>query len=100
MCLNWGCFGRGNRPVRGPGLQGCRNRIVSCRPRALTRRFGGFLKQDLEFGIWAGGGIGMLEFKNKVANLPQAVELGVCGFGFLFFTPAVWLVQILEPTHY
>jgi len=42
----------------------------------------------------------MLEFKNKVANLPQAVELGVCGFGFLFFTPAVWLVQILEPTHY
>src|SRR5207245_8070101 len=36
-----------NRPVRGPGLQGCRNRIVSCRPRALTRRFGGFLKHAL-----------------------------------------------------
>ncbi len=29
-----------SRPVRGPGLQGCRNCIVSCRPRALTRRFG------------------------------------------------------------
>src|SRR6266568_7350495 len=37
-----------NRPVRGPGLQGCRNRIVSCRPRALTRRFGGFLKHALK----------------------------------------------------
>ena len=36
-----------NRPVRGPGLQGCRNPIVSCRPRALTRRFGGFLKHAL-----------------------------------------------------
>ena len=36
-----------NRPVSGPGLQGCRNRIVSCKPRALTRRFGGFLKHAL-----------------------------------------------------
>ncbi len=26
----------------GPGLQGCRNRVVSYRPRPLTRRFGRF----------------------------------------------------------
>src|SRR5712692_5545419 len=39
-----------NRPVRGPGLQWDQNRRVSCRPRALTRRFRGFLKQALSEG--------------------------------------------------
>src|SRR6266851_2222048 len=37
-----------NRPVRGPGLQWGQNRPVPCRPRALTRRFRGFLKHALK----------------------------------------------------
>src|SRR6266705_7101536 len=37
-----------NRPVRGPGLQWGQNRLVPCRPRALTRRFRGFLKHALK----------------------------------------------------
>ncbi len=36
-----------NRPVRGPGLQRGEYRRVSCRPRALTRRFRGFSKHAL-----------------------------------------------------
>src|SRR5260370_22747421 len=36
-----------NRPVRGPGLQWGENRRVSCRPRALTRRFRGSSKPAL-----------------------------------------------------
>jgi hypothetical protein len=35
------------RPVRGPGLQELEILAVSCRPRALTRRFGGVFKQAL-----------------------------------------------------
>ena len=35
------------RPVRGPGLQPRAIWAVSCRPRALTRRFGGIFKQAL-----------------------------------------------------
>jgi len=34
-------------PVRGPGLQEVEILAVSCRPRALTRRFGGVFKQAL-----------------------------------------------------
>ncbi len=36
-----------NRPVRGPGLQRGEYRRVSCRPRALTRRFREFSKHAL-----------------------------------------------------
>jgi len=36
-----------NRPVGGPGLQGCGFLAISCRPRALTRRLQGILKRDL-----------------------------------------------------
>jgi hypothetical protein len=43
--LFWACLK--NRPVRGPGLQGIEILAVSCRPRALTRRFGRFFKQAL-----------------------------------------------------
>jgi hypothetical protein len=32
------------RPVRGPGLHEVEILAVSCRPRALTRRFGGIFK--------------------------------------------------------
>jgi hypothetical protein len=35
------------RPVRGPGLQEFEIGGVSCRPRALTRRFGGIFKHAL-----------------------------------------------------
>src|SRR5260370_5690311 len=40
-----------NRPVRGPGLQWSENRRVSCRPRALTRRFRGSSKQALRANL-------------------------------------------------
>src|SRR5258708_4905901 len=43
-----------NRPVRGPGLQWGQNRRVSCRPRALTRRFRGFSKQALCLLLFTG----------------------------------------------
>jgi hypothetical protein len=35
------------RPVRGPGLQGCRTSAGSCRPRALTRRWQAISKHAL-----------------------------------------------------
>jgi hypothetical protein len=40
------------------------------------------------------------EFKNKVANLPQDVGLGTGWFGFCFFIPAVWQVQIVKRRHF
>ena len=59
-----------NRPIRGPGLQWGQNRHVSCRPRALTRRFRGFLKHALRTSSGAGSRREFQEFARSLIGAP------------------------------
>jgi hypothetical protein len=85
-------------------------RFFPLKPKQISFRFGErdrlgrTIRRPAE---WLGDGSGLptrfktgSEFKNEVANLPQEVESGTCGFGFCFFDPTVSPVQIVRRTHF
>ncbi|SRR5260370_5366206 len=59
-----------NRAIRGPGLQWGQNRHVSRRPRALTRRFRGFLKHALRNSSGAESRRQFQEFARSLIDAP------------------------------